>query len=80
MLAPESQRGFGIYYPQSSTQPACPWGGKAMDLHDYYGSWWWIPTCQVMELDRNRIDPLRSVEILMDQDPSKRQIRYYNDY
>ncbi len=33
-----------------------------------------------MELDRNRIDPLRSVEILMDQDPSKRQIRYYNDY
>ena len=80
ILAPESQRGFGIYYPQSATQPVCPWGGKSMDLHDYYGSWWWIPTCQVMELDRSRIDPLRSVEILMDQDPAKRQIRYYNDY
>jgi hypothetical protein len=80
IVAPEAQRGFGIYYPQSSTAPVCPWGGKAMDLHDYYGSWWWIPICQVMELDRNKIDPLRSVEILMDVDPAKRTIRYRNDY
>ncbi len=80
ILAPEAQRGFGIYYPQSKTSPVCPYGGKAMDLHDFYGSFWWIPSCQVMELDRNKIDPLRSIEINMQNDPSKRIIRYRNDY
>jgi hypothetical protein len=80
LLAPEAERGFGIYYPQFSGAVKCPYGGRQMDLHDYYGSWWWIPSCQVMELDRGKIDPLRSVEILMHPDPTKRIIRYLNDY
>jgi hypothetical protein len=80
LLAPEAERGFGIYYPQFSGAVKCPYGGRQLDLHDYYGSWWWIPSCQVMELDRAKIDPLRSVEILMHPDPTKRIIRYLNDY
>jgi hypothetical protein len=34
----------------------------------------------VMELDRSKIDPLRSTEIYLHPDPSKRIIRYRNDY
>ncbi len=80
VLAPEGQRGFGIYYPQSKTQPYCPWGGRVMNLHEYYGHWWWIPSCQVMELDRSKIDPLRSIEVHMPLDPAQRKLRYRNDY
>jgi hypothetical protein len=80
ILAPEVKRGFGIYYPQSKTQPVCPFGGRALDLHDYYGDDDWISSCQVMELDRSKIDPLRSIEILMHQDPAQRMLRYRNDY
>lgn len=80
ILAPESEKGFGIYYPQAAGSVKCPHGGRVMDLHEYYGSWWWIPSCQVMELDRSKIDTLRSTEIYMHPDPSKRIIRYRNDY
>jgi hypothetical protein len=73
--------GAGVYYvTEPILNKGCPYGGRQLDLHDYYGSWWWIPSCQVMELDRGKIDPLRSVEILMHSDPSKRIIRYLNDY
>jgi beta-glucanase (GH16 family) len=80
ILAPEVKRGFGIYYPQAKTQPVCPFGGRSLDLHDYYGDDDWISSCQVMELDRSKIDPLRSIEILMHQDPAQRIIRYRNDF
>jgi hypothetical protein len=80
ILAPQNGQGFGIYYPQSKVGTACPYGGRVMDMHEYYGHWWWIPNCQVMQLDSSKIDPLRSVEILMHQDPRKRIIRYRNDH
>ncbi len=80
ILAPQNGQGFGIYYPQVTSGSPCPYGGRVMDLHEYYGSWWWIPSCQVMQLDSSKVDPLRSVEILMHQDPRKRIIRYRNDY
>jgi beta-glucanase (GH16 family) len=79
ILAPEVQRGFGIYYPQALTTPRCPAGGRAMDLHEYYGADRWIPVCQVMEFDRTKVDPLRSIQIQMHPDPRKRTIQYVND-
>jgi len=75
-----SKNGFGIYYPQVSNWDKCPYGGKAINLHQYYGSDDYIVTCQVMELDRNKIDPLRSIEIKMNQNPALRSIEYVNDY
>lgn len=80
VVAPQNGQGFGIYYPQSLYGAKCPYGGRVMDMHEYYGHWWWIPRCQVMTLDSAKIDPLRSIEILMHKDPRKRIIRYRNDY
>lgn len=80
ILAPMSKKGFGVYYPQDSGWNKCPYGGKAMNLHQYYGDDDWIDTCQVMELDRTKIDPLRSIKINMHQNPALRSIEYVNDY
>lgn len=80
ILSPESGQGFGVYYSQANGSFKCPFGGKAMDIHDNYGSFWWKPICKVMDFDSSKIDPLRSVEILMHSNPEKRTIRYRNDY